>query len=111
MKAWITARRINPGSEQEFRHRWARGKAPAGMVNAYLLEDDQHPGETLTLSLWKDEAKLDAYRASADAANREYSISGIVDQTLWNRTVDVLHAANLRRGLRRGGSRAWLLRS
>jgi len=122
MKAWITSRRISPGREQEFRHRWAQGKAPAGMVHAYLLEDDQHPGETLTVSLWQDEAQLNAYRTGADAASREYNISGVVDQTLWNRTFNVLHAADLPSGRGRrwlpgaavvgaAGAGAWVYRS
>ncbi len=110
MKAWLTSRRIRPGHEQEFRQQWAHGKAPAGMVNAYVLDDDQHTGETLTLSLWNDEAKLTRYRDSSDAAERERGISGAVDQTLWHRTFDVRHAADLADGSR-GGNMAWLLRT
>lgn len=105
MKAWITARRIKPGNEQKFRHLWAGNPTPKGMTDAYLLEDDEHPGETLSVSLWQDAAALRAYRESTAAAARVRDLAPVVDTELWSRSFDVRRAPEV---TGRGAAR-WLL--
>src|SRR5437764_87642 len=68
MKAWLTARRVKAGHEDEFRKKWRGGDTPEGMVDAFLLEDEQDPRETLSVSLWDTAQNLLSYRTASGAA-------------------------------------------
>jgi CBS domain-containing protein len=119
MKAWITTRRVKPGSEDEFRRRWAGGPAPKGMTAAYLLEDDAQTGEVLSLSLWENDAALRAYQSSSEAAERTFALTPIVDDESRGRSYTVYDAGSLTGAGRArlllpvlagtGGTGAWLI--
>src|SRR6266540_6324144 len=71
MMAWITARRLKSGKEEEFRTKWAGGDTPGGMSDAYLLQDEEDPRNTLSISFWDTAEKLLSFRTSEDAKKRE----------------------------------------
>lgn len=85
MKALVTARRVKAGHEEEFRRRWAGGSTPSGMLGAYLLEEEEDPRETLSISLWENARDLLAYRTSEDARERKDNLADIVDKDRWHR--------------------------
>lgn len=85
MNAWVTARRVKSGTEEEFRQKWAGGSTPEGMVDAFLLEDAQDPRQTLSLSLWNSADRLLRWRTSDDAHKRDENLSDYVDKELWSR--------------------------
>ena len=85
MEALLTARRTKAGQEDAFRRQWRSGKQPDGMRAAYLLEDEEHPRETLSLSFWDTPRQLLAYRASNAAKQREQQLRELVAKTRWQR--------------------------
>lgn len=85
MKAYLTARRTKSGREEEFRTKWVGGDTPEGMLAAYLLEDEEDPRETLSVSFWDSAEQLLGYRTSEDAKKRDDELSGVVDKQRWQR--------------------------
>lgn len=85
MKAYLTARRTKSGKEEEFRTKWVGGDTPDGMLAAYLLEDEEDPRETLSVSFWDSAEQLLGYRTSEDAKKRDDDLSGVVDKQRWQR--------------------------
>jgi CBS domain-containing protein len=85
MKALVTARRVKAGNEEEFRRRWAGGATPAGMLGAYLLEEEEDPRETLSVSFWDNARDLLAYRTSENARERKEHLADLVDKDRWHR--------------------------
>jgi len=86
MNAWLTARRVKKGKEEEFRKKWRGGDLPEGMIDAFLLEDEDDPRETLSVSLWDSAEKLLGYRTGEDARKRQDELSDVVDKDRWSRT-------------------------
>jgi CBS domain-containing protein/heme-degrading monooxygenase HmoA len=86
MNAWLTARRVKKGKEEEFRKKWRGGDLPEGMIDAFLLEDEEDPRETLSVSLWDSAEKLLAYRTGDDARKRQDDLTDVVDKDRWSRT-------------------------
>jgi CBS domain-containing protein len=86
MKAWLTARRVKKGQEEEFRKRWRGGDTPDGMLDAFLLEDEEDPRETLSVSFWDTADQLLKYRTGEDARKRGDDLAGVVDKDRWSRS-------------------------
>jgi len=105
MNAWITARRVKSGSEEDFRKKWAGGGQPDGMVNAYLMQDESDPRNTLSVSLWDSADKLLQWRTSDDARKRDEGLQDVVDKEQWSRGFVSFRAADLTSG---PGLKTWL---
>ena len=95
MEALLTARRTKEGQEDAFRKKWRGGKQPDGMRAAYLLEDEEDPRETLSLSFWDLPGQLLAYRTSSAARQREKELQGVVETQRWQRPFAALGAADI----------------
>jgi CBS domain-containing protein/heme-degrading monooxygenase HmoA len=104
MKALVTARRVEAGDEEEFRRRWAGGAEPSGMVDALLLQDEEDPRETLSISLWENARDLLAYRTGELARQRREELADLVDKERWRRGYVAWSAAELP-----GQARRWWL--
>lgn len=98
MQALLTARRTKEGLEDAFRTQWRRGKQSEGMRDAYLLENEEDPRETLSLSFWDTPRQLLAYRTSAAAAQREQQLRDLVAKTRWQRPFAALSTADIKTG-------------
>ena|GEM_PF-198548 len=106
MKAWLTARRVKSGHEEDFRRKWRGGDTPEGMVDAFLLEDEQDPRETLSLSLWDTAQNLLAYRTGEEAKKREETISDVVDKVRWSRSFVAWNPWDINTS---GGKKKWAM--
>lgn len=95
MKAWITTRRIKVGSEEEFRRRWAGDKTPRGMTAAWLLQDEENPRESLSVSLWEDAGDLYAYRTSEEHRRRQEAIGPYIEQAETSKVYNAAGAEDL----------------
>lgn len=102
MKAWITARRIRAGYEDEFRRRWAGGPTPAGMADAYLLQREDDPRETLSLTLWESDEQQLRYRTSAAVYKRRAGLADVVERELWSRGFNAWKGSRRAAGRRPG---------
>ena len=101
MEAFVTARRTKDGQEDAFRRQWRTGEQPEGMIDAYLLEADEDPRETLSLSFWDSAEQLLAYRASDAAKQRDRQLRGLVAKTRWQRPFVAFSAADIEAGGRK----------
>ena len=106
MNAFLTARRIKKGQEEEFRKKWKGGEAPEGMLDAYLLEDEEDPRETLSISFWDSARDLLAYRTGEDAKKRRGELDDVVDKDRWSRAFVAFNAVDIANG---GGKKKLLL--
>jgi CBS domain-containing protein/heme-degrading monooxygenase HmoA len=106
MNAWLTARRIKDGQEQEFRRKWRGGGTPEGMLDAVLLEDEQDPRETLSLSFWDSAQDLLRYRTSDESRKRDDDLAGLVEKDRWSRGFVAWNAWDVAAP---GGKKKWLI--
>lgn len=106
MKAWLTARRVKRGQEEEFRKKWRGGDMPEGMLDAFLLEDEEDPRETLSVSFWDTADQLLRYRTSEDARKRRDTLSDVVDKDRWSRSFVAFSAWDIPTG---GGKKKLLM--
>lgn len=106
MKAWLTARRVKQGHEDEFRRKWRGGATPQGMLDAVLLEDEQDPRETLSISFWDTAQNLLAYRTGEEARKRDDDLSNVVDRNRWSRSFVAWNPWDLTPA---GGKKKWVL--
>jgi CBS domain-containing protein/heme-degrading monooxygenase HmoA len=106
MKAWLTARRVKKGREEEFRKKWRGGDLPEGMLDAFLLQDEEDPRETLSVSFWDTADQLLKYRTSELAKQRRDDLADVVDKDRWSRSFVAFGAWDIPTG---GGSKKWLL--
>ncbi|MGD9892689.1 MAG: CBS domain-containing protein [Dehalococcoidia bacterium] len=106
MKAWLTARRVKKDREEEFRQKWRGGDLPEGMLDAFLLQDEEDPRETLSVSFWDTADQLLKYRTSEDARKRRDDLADVVDKDRWSRSFVAFGAWDIPT---RGGSKKWLL--
>jgi CBS domain-containing protein/heme-degrading monooxygenase HmoA len=106
MKAWLTARRVKKGHEEEFRQRWRGGDLPDGMLDAFLLEDEEDPRETLSVSFWDTADKLLKYRTSENARKRRDQLSDVVDKDRWSRSFVAFSSWDIPTA---GGKKKWFL--
>ena len=106
MNAFLSARRIKKGQEEEFRKRWKGGDQPDGMLDAYLLEDEEDPRETLSISFWDTARELLAYRTSDDAKKRRDGLDDVVDKDRWSRAFVAFNAVDIED---EGGKAKWFL--
>jgi CBS domain-containing protein/heme-degrading monooxygenase HmoA len=106
VNAWITARRIKSGNEETFQKKWAGGAAPEGMLDAYLLQDEADPRNSLSISLWDSAEKLFKYRTSDDARRRDDELDQVIDKEQWSRGFVGFRASDLASG---GGMKMWLM--
>src|SRR5581483_5202553 len=65
--------------------KWAGGDTPDGMKDAFLLEDEEDPRNTLSVSLWDSAEKLLAWRTGEDTRKREDELKDVVDKVQWHR--------------------------
>src|SRR5215217_7871981 len=106
MNAFLSARRVKKGQEEEFRRRWKGGDQPDGMLDAYLLEDEEDPRETLSISFWDTARDLLAYRTSDDAKKRRGEMDDVVDKDRWSRAFVAFNAVDIED---EGGKAKWFL--
>ncbi|HEX5007470.1 MAG TPA: CBS domain-containing protein [Hyphomonadaceae bacterium] len=106
MKAWLTARRVKKGQEEEFRRKWRGGDLPEGMLDAFLLQDEEDPRETLSVSFWDTAEQLLKYRTSEAVKKRRDELSDVVDKDRWSRSFVAFGAWDIPVG---GGKKKWLL--
>jgi len=106
MKALLSARRVKKGQEEEFRRRWRDGGSPDGMLDALLLEDEEDPRETLSISLWDTAEKLLKYRTSDEARKRQEDMDDVVEKDRWNRAFVAFSAWEIPKA---AGGKKWLL--
>ena len=105
MNAWLTARRVKKGQVEDFRKKWRGGDLPEGMLDAFLLEDEEDPHETLSVSFWDTAKDLLEYRTSEDAKKRRDDLSDVVDKERWSRNFVAFSADDIKVG----GGKKWLL--
>ena len=98
MQAWLTARRVKKGQEEEFRKKWKGGDLPDGMLDAYLLEDEENPRETLSISFWDTARELLQYRTSEESQKRKDNLSDVVDKEHWSRAFVAFNADDIDAG-------------
>lgn len=106
MNAWLTARRVKRGHEEEFRKKWRSGDAPDGMLDSFLLEDEDDPRETLSISFWGSADKLLKYRTGDEARKRQADLSDVVDKDRWARSFVSWNALDMEAP---GRGRKWLI--
>ena len=106
MQAWLTARRVKKGQEEEFRKQWKGGDMPDGMLDAYLLEDEENPRETLSISFWDTARELLQYRTSEESQKRKDNLSDVVDKEHWSRAFVAFNADDIDTG---GGKKKLLM--
>ncbi|MGH2602743.1 MAG: antibiotic biosynthesis monooxygenase family protein, partial [Dehalococcoidia bacterium] len=106
MNAWLSARRIKKGQEEEFRSKWRGGRTPEGMLDAFLLQDEEDPRETLSISFWDTADQLLKYRTSENAKKRHDDLSGVVDKDRWSRPFVAFSSLDIPT---RGGGKKWLM--
>jgi len=86
VKAWVTGRRLNRGNEEDFLKQWAGDSSPEGMTDAFLLQSEDDPRETLSVSLWDSAEALLKYRNSDDARKRDNELAAMTDgRNTWTR--------------------------
>ncbi|MCZ0989846.1 antibiotic biosynthesis monooxygenase [Streptomyces diastatochromogenes] len=74
---WVTTRRLQPGSLEEFERAWRPAPAPQGLRRAfaYWSEDGQ---EITGVSFWDSQEACDAWRASEPEAQRRAAMEPYV---------------------------------
>ena len=95
MEALVTARCTEDGREGAFRKQWGSGAEPEGMLHAYLLEDEEDPRETLSVSFWDSARDLLAYRSSDAAKQREKQLRDLVAKARWQRAYAAFGAEDI----------------
>ena len=72
MKVVFTARRIRPGSFEQFRRAWEPDRWPDGIIKAYLLRDPGDADVVLGLALFDvTDQRADELRAELEPSERE----------------------------------------
>jgi heme-degrading monooxygenase HmoA len=91
MYAWMTARRIRPGTMEQFRSAWEvqREKIP-GLLNVYFLQDDHDPNRMIGLAIWENEDAFDRYASTLDETNRKQAMIPYVEDVEWQRFFQVV---------------------
>jgi hypothetical protein len=88
MLVLLTARRLKPGTFEEWRRAWEPDEWPEQFSRAYVLRNRNDPDEVISFGVWEGSAEdLDALAGSADSARIERmsdfveskSIDGIYD--------------------------------
>lgn len=74
---WVTTRRLQPGTLEEFERAWRPAPAPQGLLRAYAYwsEDGQ---EITGVSIWDSEEACDSWRASEPEAQRRTAMAPYV---------------------------------
>ncbi|MET9375193.1 antibiotic biosynthesis monooxygenase [Streptomyces sp. NPDC003035] len=78
---WVTTRRVEPGTLEDFERAWRPGFAPDGMLRAlaYWSEDGQ---EITGVSIWASREACDAWRSSdAERERREAMAPYVVQES------------------------------
>ena len=60
---WITTRRLEPGTREEFSRAWRPTQFPEGMLHAFEYWADDRD-EVVGVSVWESPEALDRYRLS-----------------------------------------------
>lgn len=74
---WITTRKLQPGTYDQFRDAWRPGTFPEGMIEAYeCVADDGN--EVVGLSVWDSAESRERYRLSDTEAERRRAMAPYV---------------------------------
>jgi heme-degrading monooxygenase HmoA len=77
---WVTTRKLEPGTREEFSRAWRPGEFPAGMLRAYELYSSDG-NEVVGISVWDSPESRDAYRLSdVEKARRDAMAPFVVDE-------------------------------
>lgn len=75
---WITTRRIEEGSYEDFRRVWRPAEYPEGMLRAYeCFSEETH--EVVGISVWDSHEARERYRASEVEAERRRAMAPYVE--------------------------------
>ncbi len=75
--AWMTTRRIKPGTLTDFERAWRPDTHPEGMLRAYAYwsQDEQ---QIIGVSMWSSQQACDAWRVSEAEARRRAAMADYV---------------------------------
>jgi heme-degrading monooxygenase HmoA len=74
---WITTRKLEPGTREQFGKAWRPGEFPAGMLRAYELYSADG-NEVVGISVWDSPESRDAYRLSEVEKERRRAMAPFV---------------------------------
>lgn len=77
MYVWITTRKLEPGTREQFSKAWRPAEFPPGMLRAYELYSADGR-EVVGLSVWDSAESRDAYRLSDVEAERRKAMAPYV---------------------------------
>jgi hypothetical protein len=77
--AWITTRRLKPGSREEFSRAWRPREFPEGMVRAYECYAPDG-NEVVGISIWDSPESRDRFRLSEVEAERREAMGPFVTE-------------------------------
>ena len=74
---WITTRKLNPGTHDEFSRSWKPSEFPEGMLRAFeLVSPDGN--EVVGISIWDSAESRDEYRKSEVESQRRQAMAPYV---------------------------------
>jgi heme-degrading monooxygenase HmoA len=74
---WITTRKIEPGTYEEFRKAWRPKEFPEGMLWAYECYAEEG-SQVVGISIWDSEESRERYRLSEIEAERRQAMAPYV---------------------------------
>jgi heme-degrading monooxygenase HmoA len=74
---WITTRKLQPGSREDFSRSWRPSDFPEGMVRAYELYSPDG-NEVVGISIWDSAESRDRYRTSEVESSRRRAMAPYV---------------------------------
>jgi hypothetical protein len=74
---WVTTRKLEPGTRDDFSKAWKPGEFPAGMLRAYELYSADG-NEVVGISVWDSPESRDAYRLSEVEQERRRAMAPYV---------------------------------
>jgi heme-degrading monooxygenase HmoA len=74
---WVTTRKLEPGTRDQFSKAWKPGEFPAGMLRAYELYSSDG-NEVVGISVWDSPGSREAYRLSEVEQERREAMAPYV---------------------------------
>ena len=74
---WVTTRKLEPGTREQFSKAWRPGEFPEGMLRAYELYSSDG-NEVVGISVWDSPESRDAYRLSEVEKERREAMAPFV---------------------------------
>jgi len=74
---WITTRKLNPGTREEFSRSWRPSEFPAGMLRAYECYSADGT-EVVGISIWDSPESRERYRLSDVETKRRQAMAAYI---------------------------------